>query len=710
MATDPVCGMFVDERTATLTTRRDNRTYYFCASGCLESFVAPGQELTRLRRQLTIGAAISAVVLLLAYGFRIPSGVYAEAGLAAVAQVYLGAPFYRGTYDAIRNRLGNMDVLIAVGTTAAFLYSAAALLLPGVLPAQYFFDASCLILTLLLAGNYLERRTRDRASSAQRRLSESLPPVAHRLGANGPEEVPAADLAIGDLFVVRPGERVPADGRIREGRSSLDESLVTGESMPVPKQPGDLVKAGTINGEGVLQVNTLGVGADTFLASVGRLLREAESSRVPIQALADRIAAIFVPAVLLLAVGASLGWFLLGDSGPTVALLVFVSVVITACPCAFGLATPAAVVVAAGRGARAGILFRGHDALEHAARADLVLMDKTGTLSSGRPTLTGLEAEPPMSPDELLALAAGLESDSGHPLGRAVVEAARMRGLRPVPVHGLLARPGLGMEGTVDGTPVAIRRALPGRENPPPTRPGSTLGAGSSSPVATRSSVYRGGRRVGTLEFQDPVRPEAAEAIRQLNADGIEVVMVTGDGEGVARAVAEVVGIPTVHFRQDPKEKLARLAEYAAQGHHVAFVGDGINDAAVLAAADTGIALASGSDVAREAGRILIVRSDLTAVPASLDLARRTLGKIRQNFLWALGYNALLLPIAAGALVPIWGFSIYAVLPIFGAGAMGLSSTMVLANSLTLRWTPLGSRRDRPGSLPPRAVPIVTRP
>ncbi|MHB8352106.1 MAG: HAD-IC family P-type ATPase, partial [Thermoplasmata archaeon] len=391
-------------------------------------------------------------------------------------------------------------------------------------------------------------------------------------------------------------------------------------------------------------------------------------------------------------------------------LLVFVSVVITACPCAFGLATPAAVVVAAGRGARAGILFRGHDALEHAGRANLILMDKTGTLTLGRPTLTRILPEPPTGPDELLALAAGLESDSGHPLGRAVTEAARTRGLRPLPVGQLTARPGLGMEGTLDGhVSVAIRRELPGEVVRPATRPSPSDEAGPSPP-ATRSVVFRDGRFLGALEFHDPVRSEAAEAIRRLKADGIRVVMVTGDGERVAQEVARAVGIQTVHSRQDPRGKLDRLEEYAAEGHRVAFVGDGINDAAVLAAADTGIALASGSDVAREAGRIILARSDLTAVPASLELARRTLAKIRQNFLWALGYNALLLPIAAGALVPLWGFSIYDVLPILGAGAMGLSSTLVLANSLMLRWTPLGPDGARPLPATPLAAPAFSRP
>ncbi len=712
MATDPVCGMFVDERTTTLVAHRDNRTYYFCATGCRDAFVAPGRALAELRRQLAVGAAISAVVLLLAYLLKVPDGIYAEATLAAVAQVYLGAPFYRGTADAIRHRLGNMDVLIAVGTTAAFGYSLAALLLPGRLPALYYFDASCLILTLLLTGNYLERLTRDRASSVLRRLSETLPARAHRLGAGGPEEVPVADLTVGDLVVVRPGERIPADGRIRDGRSSVDESLLTGEPMPVPKSIGDPVRAGAINGEGVLTVETLRAGEDTFLASVGRLLLDAESSRVPIQALADRIAAVFVPTVLLLAVAAAAGWYFLGGADATVALLVFVSVVITACPCAFGLATPAAVVVAAGRGARAGILFRGHDALEHAARADLVLMDKTGTLTGGHPVLTRLLPAGPTGADELLAVAAGLELDSGHPLGRAVTEAARQRGIPAATVHDLAARPGVGMEGILDGRRVAIRRSAAVRGPPGPDTGTAPLEAADATTGGTRSSVYRGDALLGELEFEDPVRPEARAAVGRLRADGIDVVMVTGDNPVAAARVARAVGIATVHSQEEPAGKIARLREYTARGHHVAFVGDGINDAAVLAAADTGIALASGADVAREAGRILLARSDLLTVPAALDLARRTVGKIRQNFAWALGYNAVLLPIAAGALVPIWGFRVYAVLPILGAAAMGLSSTLVLTNSLTLRWTPLGGATGKGGPPPaPRtAAPTVTPP
>ncbi|MGI0151956.1 MAG: HAD-IC family P-type ATPase, partial [Thermoplasmata archaeon] len=348
----------------------------------------------------------------------------------------------------------------------------------------------------------------------------------------------------------------------------------------------------------------------------------------------------------------------------------FVSVVIIACPCAFGLATPAAVVVAADRGARDGILFRGHDALERAARADLVLIDKTGTITEGRPTLVRIAPEGDVPERELLSLAAGIEAGSAHPLARAVRDAAEAAGLVPTEVTELRTRPGVGMEGRAGAREVVLRRELQGdRPAPGPLVDLAPSPAAGLRPPSTRSVLYREGTRLGTLEFEDPIRPEAPEAIRRLRADGIEVVLVTGDREPVARAVARAVGIETVHAGQDPGQKLERLREYSAGGWRVAFVGDGINDAAALAAADTGIALGTGSEVAREAGRILLVRPDLRGVPSALALARRTLTKVRQNFLWALGYNALLLPIAAGALVPIFGFSEYAVLPVLGAGA-----------------------------------------
>jgi P-type Cu+ transporter len=685
VATDPVCGMYVDERSADLTFFRDNRTYYFCSSACRESFAAPQARLAELRRELLVAGALSALVLFLTYGPRVTDAAYGALVAAGIVQFYAGGTFYRGAWDAIRNRMGNMDVLIAVGTSAAFGYSAAALLLPRALPPDYYFDASSLIVAFILAGNYLEAITRERSSGALRALQQMLPARARVLRDGVESEIDTVELRPGDRYIARPGGRFPADGIVRSGATTADESLLTGEAMPVVKRPGSPILAASVNVDGSVTVETTGVGADTLLAQIGELLNEAEMSRVPLQRTADRIAGVFVPFVLGLAVVASLGWYFFGGAGGTVALLVFVSVAITACPCAFGIATPAAVIVGTGRAAEEGALFKGRDSLESAARVDTVLLDKTGTLTLGRPTLTHLAAAGGASELEMLRWAASVELPSEHPLGRAVVAAARERGLPVVPATGFRAVPGVGVEGSVDGHRIQVvvdppsggdRAAMEAAVTPALSRgPGGT----------TWSSVVCDGAVVGYLGFVDPIRPSAAAAIAALRSEGRRVVLVTGDNAGAARAVAEPLGIAEVHPSASPARKVEIVRALREEGRTVAFVGDGVNDAAALLAANVGIAIGAGTDVAREAGQIILVGSDPAAIPVALSIARATVRKVRQNLLWALGYNAVLLPIAAGALVPLWGFQVYNVLPITGGLAMGLSSTTVVLNSYSLR-------------------------
>ena len=689
MATDPICGMYVDERTAELVLTRENRTYYFCATACLEEFAAPERQLLRLRRRLAIAWPAAAVVASLTYLQPFPGWPWWAFGLAAVVQAYPGYPFYRGTYDAIRSRIWNMDILIAVGTTVAFLYSAAALLLPTRLPAEYFFDASALIVTLILTGNYLEHLTRERARGALRALRELLPSTAIRVADGRESEVPVAELGPHDRVRVRPGGRFPTDGIVRDGRSTVNEALLTGESVPVAKAPGDRVLAGAINGEGALIVETTGLGPDTLVAQIGQLVAEAETSRVPLQQLADRIASVFVPLVLLLAVLAAFGWLLLGV-GVTVALLVFVSVAITACPCAFGIATPAAIVVGTGRAAEEGILFKGRDALERASRIDIVLTDKTGTLTRGRPTLTDVIPAPGTAPRDLLALSAGLERGSEHPFARAVVDRALREGIDPEPVDALIAEPGRGVSGRSKGVAVSVTRGA--ADSGTPVDLGALSGEVGRLEAEGKSwSVVRvEGKALGLLASTDPPAAGVREGIGALARDAIPVVMVTGDRRAAAERLAAEVGIREVHAEVRPEGKLALIRELQAGGRRVAFVGDGINDAPALAAADLGIAIGAGTDVAKEAGGIVLVRSDFRGVPLALRLGRRTVRKVRGNLTWALGYNAVLLPIAAGALVPVLGLGVFDLLPITGALAMGLSSTSVVLNSLGLRYVTLG--------------------
>ena len=686
MPTDPVCGMFVEPGPEALQLPRDGRTYYFCSQTCLRTFAEPERERVRLLLRLAVAWPLSSIIVVLTYGLSFPDGVYVVAALGAVVQFYPGSVFYQGTYDALRHRTANMDVLIAVGTSVAFFYSLAGVVLPGRQASATYFDASALIISLILTGNYLEHATRVRAGSALRRLDELLPERVEVIRGGATESIRLAEVREGDRMRVLPGGRFAADGVIRSGRTTADESLLTGEPLPVAKAPGDAVIAGAINGDGAVEVEATGVGADTFVAQVGRLLTDAELSRVPLQRTADRIAAAFVPVVLGLAVGSSLAWFVFGGAGPTVAMLVFVTVAITACPCAFGIATPAAILVGTGRAAESGVLFRGTDAVERTARVDVVLTDKTGTLTRGSPVLTDIRPRAGTSGDLALSLAAAVESGAAHPYGRAVLDAAAQRGLAVHRATNVTVDPGRGVQGSVEGSSVEVVR--PDDE----LAPDSSLGplaedlralsvAGNSVAVVRQDAAP-----VAVLAFRDPVAEGVREALGTLAAERVRVVMATGDQAAAAQSVARELGIPEVHAGLTPAQKIDLVRRFQSEGHVVAFIGDGINDAPALAAADVGMAIGTGAAVAREAGQVLLVRSDFRGVALALRVARRTVSKVRGNLAWAVGYNAVLLPIAMGALVPVLGLAAYHDLPVAGAVAMGISSTTVVLNSLSLRW------------------------
>ncbi|EQD65985.1 copper-transporting P-type ATPase, partial [mine drainage metagenome] len=671
MPTDPICGMYVEGSPDDLALTRDNRTYYFCSSSCRDTFADPTRDLRDLGHRIAFGIPATILVIFLQYGLLRFAGAEAvEAVLALAVQVYLGRPFYQGAWDAIRTRHGNMDLLIAIGSTSAFLYSIAVLLVPGRLPDAVYFDASSAILTLILVGNYLERRTRAVAADTLEHLRSILPATVRRVRDGREETVALGEIQPGDRLKVRPGERIPVDGAVRSGLSSVDESIVTGESVPIGKAPGDRVVSGAVNGDGVLEIEAHRVGEDTFVGQIGRIVSDAEASKVPLQRTADRIAAAFVPVVLALAVAASLGWTLLGRADPTDGILIFVTVTIIACPCAFGLATPAAIVVGTGRAARDGILFKGHDALEQAARLERLLTDKTGTLTEGRPSLVEFRVIPGEDPQGLLAVAAGLESSSEHPFAPAVIAEAERRGIAPASIERFRALPGEGVEGFWNGRRVTLGRIGP-EGFPAPDGP---VGATARSEAILSIE----GRPKALLGFEDRLRPSVASAIAELRSMGIATVMVTGDREEVARTIAREAGITEVYAGVKPAGKVEILRAFQSRGEAVGFLGDGINDAAVLTAADVGIAIGAGTDVAQEAGKIVLLRSRWTEVPLALRIARSTVRKVRQNLVWALGYNAVLLPIAAGLLVPWLGFGIYSVLPILGAAAMALSSTLVL--------------------------------
>ncbi len=644
-----------------------------------------------------------------------PADTVAWGLLVLAAPVYLGAglPFHRAALRGLRHRAVDMNTLISVGTTAAFAYSLAATVAPGLLAARgaaphVYFDTTAVIITLILAGRWMEARQRDRTRSAMKSLIGLRPDTAHRLVDGVEEEIPVARLRVGDRVRVRPGERVPADGVIREGYTTLDESMITGEPLPVEKEAGDEVTGGTLNGSGGLQVEVARVGDDTTLARIVRLVREAQGAKAPIQRLADRVAAVFVPAVIGVALLTLLAWLVFDPTHSFArALIPFVAVLIIACPCALGLATPAAIMVGSGVGARHGILFKGGDVLERAGRTRVVVLDKTGTVTAGRPAVVRLEAAPaPVaaavngtgspggsgngpgnaaagSPeDRLLALAAAAERGSEHPIARAVVRAAEERGLE-IPEGKLFqARPGRGVIVSVAGQDLRVGNEAYLREEGIDPGPWAERAREAAAGGVTPLLVALEDAPLGWIGVSDPIKPEAPEAVRMLDALGLEVHLVTGDRMETASRVAEQLGIRHVRAGVLPGDKAGAVRELQASGRAVMMVGDGINDAPALAQAEVGIALGTGTDVALETAPVALLSEDLRAVPAAIRLSRRTLRTIRQNLFWAFAYNVVGIPLAAGALYPAFGIRLD---PMIAAAAMALSSVSVLTNSLRLR-------------------------
>ena len=560
MATDPVCGMFVEERPNSLQLTRDNRTYYFCSSSCRDSYAQPEAERRRLLRRLGVARPLSVAILIFTYLDPSRDTGVLSAALAAIVQGYAGGPFYVGAWDAVRRRIGNMDLLIAVGSSAAFGYSVAALALPG-LPPVYYFDASALIVTLILTGNYLEHLARLRAGSALARLGELLPTEVIILRNGAESTVPVGELVPGDTVRVRAGSRMPADGTIRAGRTSVDEAILTGEPDWIPKSPGDPVLAGSVNREGEVSVEVRRVGPETFVAQIGTLLSDAEMARVPLQRTADRIAAWFVPGVLALAIAAGIFWHVVEGTDLTISLLVFVTVTITACPCAFGIATPAALLVGTGRAAEDGILFRGEDAIERVARVDTILTDKTGTLTLPDPALSTWRAIPPFTEGELLATAWGLSRATPHPLSEALRAGAARLGVEPRTIDGAHLDPGRGVRGRIGVEEVAILRGDAAREAGLDLTSLSEWLRSVDERGDSWSVVVRGGRLLGAVAFGSVLVPGARDAVAELRSAGIRVVLVTGDQERPAQRIGSLVGADRVHARADPAAKVALVEQ-----------------------------------------------------------------------------------------------------------------------------------------------------
>ena len=682
----PICGMALEPRTITAEAE-DN------------------PELRDMSRRLWIALAFTIPLLVIEMGHHVPAFdrwltatvpmrgiVWLELVLATPVCTWAAWPFFVRAVDSLRNRSLNMFTLIGLGVSVAYMYSLVAALAPGIFPLAFrgptgevdvYFEAAAVITTLVLLGQVLELRAREQTSGAIRALLDLTPKTAHRISADGTEEeITLDEVQIGDRLRIRPGDSVPVDGTVEDGRSSVDESLVTGESMPTTKTVGDTVIGGTVNQTGSLVMHAERVGRDTMLARIVQMVAEAQRSRAPIQRMADRVAAWFVPAVIAVALIAFVVWATLGPEPRLAhALVVAVTVLIIACPCALGLATPVSIMVGVGRGAGAGVLIKNAEALELMEKVDTLVVDKTGTLTEGKPSVTQV-VSPRLDRSELLRLAAGVEQASEHPLGRAIVDAATEGGAALPAVTDFDAPAGKGVTGHVEGHQVLLGSAGflsdHGLDPAPLAEQADQLRADG----ATAVFVGVDDEVAGLLAIADPVKDSTPTALSGLRAEGIDVVMLTGDNRVTAEAVGRSLGIDRVEAEVLPDHKSDVVTRLRSEGRVVAMAGDGVNDAPALAAADVGLAMSSGTDVAMESAGVTLLKGDLTGIVRARQLSRATMSNIRQNLVFAFVYNVAGIPIAAGILYPAFGILLS---PMIAAAAMALSSVSVIANALRLR-------------------------
>ncbi|WP_280546828.1 heavy metal translocating P-type ATPase [Halomonas sp. 11-S5] len=683
----PICGMALEPETVSADT-------------------GPSEELTDMTRRFWIGLALALPVLVLEMGghlFRLDHLVAPQVSnwiqllLATPVVAWAGWPFFVRGWRSIVRRSLNMFTLIAIGTGAALVYSLLATIVPGIFPATFrqadgsvavYFEASAVIVVLVLLGQVLELRAREKTSGAIRALLDLAPATARRLDDDGQEEEVSLDkVEVGDRLRVRPGDKVPLDGEVLEGRSNIDESMVTGEPLAVRKEAGDGVIGGSINGQGSFIMRADKVGRDTMLSQIVQMVASAQRSRAPIQGLADKVAGVFVPAVILVAVVAFIAWSLWGPAPPMAfGLIAAVSVLIIACPCALGLATPMSIMVGVGRGAQAGVLIRDAEALERLEKVDTVVVDKTGTLTEGKPQVTELRPAEGVDETELLRLAAGLERGSEHPLAQAIVEKAREVGVTLSEATEFDSPNGKGVTGRIDGQRIALGNRLLMESEKVALAELEEEAERLRGDGATVIFAAVDGRLAGLVAIADPVKETTEAAIRALQADGIRVVMLTGDNRTSAEAVARRLGIDEVEAEVLPEDKGRVVQRLRDEGRVVVMAGDGVNDAPALATADVGIAMGTGTDVAIESAGVTLLRGDLMGIVEAHRLSRATMRNIRQNLFFAFVYNAAGVPIAAGILYPFTGLLLS---PIIAAAAMSLSSVSVIANALRLRMVAL---------------------
>lgn len=715
MAKDPICGMVIPKERS-IKREVGGRAYYFCSENCLKTFEAPEAELKSMKRRVTI--ALTGVLVLAIFRAAAFLGLAAGATIltwvpipwlpwftwgvwlfiiTTPIMIFGGKGFFIGAWHAIKNRVANMDFLIALGTSTAYIYSAFVVFFPGILPVEeknVYFEVSAIIIAFVLLGKYMEEIIKKRSSAAVRKLLDLKPPTARvirtvpssEFGVKSEEiEIPAESVMVDEIVIVRPGEKIPTDGIVIDGHSSVDEKMITGESVPVEKKSGDEVIGGTINKVGSFKFKATRVGADTTLNQIIKMVEEAQASSSQIQRLGDKVASYFVPAVIGVAFSSAAVWIILGNS--TNALLSFVAVLIIACPCAIGIATPAALMVGVGKGAELGILIRGAEYLERAEKLKVVVFDKTGTLTKGEPAVTEIVPMPDVKDEDVLLLAAIAEKGSEHPLAEAIIKRTNMMGLSIPDAEKFEAIPGHGVKVTHEGKEIVIgnRRLMKqtgiDMENKEAIISGLEEKGNTVMIVAITNPpsppLIKGGEGglLGFIAVADTLKENAEDVIKGLKNEGIEVVMLTGDNERTAKAIGSKVGIERIISNVLPGDKAKVIKVLQNEGKVVAMVGDGINDSPALAQADLGIAIGSGSDVAKETGGIILVRDDLRDVIKSIKLSRATLRKIKQNLFWAFIYNSVGVPIAAFGLLN----------PIIAAAAMALSSLSVVANSALLK-------------------------
>ncbi len=670
MPTDPVCGMYVPD-TSDLVFERDGKKYYFCSKTCMNRFASPEEEGEKLKKRMIVGWSLSIPIILITFLLEFDFRDYFLLALAIPVQFYSGFDFYTGAYHSIKQRSSNMDLLVTLGTLIAFVFSLIVTVQPSTIPGSpVYFDASSFIITMILTGNFIENYTKKSAGSASAKLLEMIPAVSHRVDTQGNEEdVNTSDLKQGDRISVRAGEVIAVDGVVISGESEVDESTITGEQAPVFKKTDSGVVSGTMNLNGNLIVSVSKTGQDSTVRTIHDLLEKASFGRSKVQRIADVFSSVFVPVVLTIAVAVSLFWlFYLGVGSRhaiEVAVLAFVSIVVIACPCAIGLAGPVTFLVSSMSSSKKGIIIRNPGAFDRTVKINRVIFDKTGTLTEPNPSIREVTSKGKLKKEELLCLAASVESGSNHPIGRSIVSLAKDSGITYTAADEIKEHPGKGISGKIEGKAITVER----------------FASSNKSGV----SVTVDGKEEGEILLEYRIRESAKNAVHDLLSNGIRVSVVTGDSEGEARRIAGNLGIEDVHYGTTPEGKADIIKQYQTDGDYVLFAGDGINDSLAVEVADVGVAMGSGTDIARESGDFVLMNNDLRNILKCIEIGQKTLTKVRQNLGWAVGYNSVLIPVGAGALVPALGLGIFSVMPMFSSLAMGMSSTSVVVSSLMLK-------------------------